>query len=507
MLHKFAQRVRTFYRTLAVRIIVLAIVFLVVPIILYRLFQLADAQQSELLEHAVEQKGDLIASVVKPHLANFQNELPDDLQRTLDQLVDAGSSIRILVRAQDRAASSAYLYVAAAPAVTADFLDQERDQLLKLGVLDKLGPTCEGEMSRMVRFINAAGRPEVLTSVTPVHIENNCWVVITSESTQAILSSPIGQPAWSTPTVHIAGLVYLLSAVIVAWLFVDIWRNINRFRTTARKISIRGAGRVSFRDMNTIPELTGVADDFDSLVKALKQSKEFIVQAAEENAHAFKAPLAVIAQAIEPLKRMLPEDDPQARRSIELIERSTARLDFLVSAARDLEQATADAISTHSRPINLSSSLMQLIAAYHATLTAEGKHLQSTIDHDVRAYATEEALESIIENLLENAASFTERDGTVTVMLKSSDGYAHLTVADNGPGVPKEHLPMIFDRHFSARAQPEVSTTNLPLPTDNHYGLGLWIVWRNVQALGGQVSARNRDGGGLAVTASFRAAL
>src|SRR5262249_27366644 len=163
----------------------------------------------------------------------------------------------------------------------------------------------------------------------------SCWVVITTQATQAILSSSIGQSVWQTPTLHVAALVYLLSAVIVAWLFIGIWRNLDRFRTAARKIRRHGAGDVSFREMNTIPELNGVADDFDALVAALKQSKEFIVQAAEENAHAFKAPLAVIAQAIEPLKRVAGSDE-HAKRSIELIERSTARLDLLVSAARDL---------------------------------------------------------------------------------------------------------------------------------------------------------------------------
>jgi two-component system sensor histidine kinase ChvG len=61
----------------------------------------------------------------------------------------------------------------------------------------------------------------------------------------------------------------------------------------------------------------------------------------------------VIAQAIEPLKRVA-DGDPHAQRSVELIERSTARLDLLVSAARDLEQAAAEDIYTSSRPINLS---------------------------------------------------------------------------------------------------------------------------------------------------------
>jgi two-component system sensor histidine kinase ChvG len=71
--------------------------------------------------------------------------------------------------------------------------------------------------------------------------------------------------------------------------------------------------------------------------------------------------------------------------------------------------------------------------------------------------------------------------------------------------VPHDNLPLIFERHFSARSQTR-ETANVPAQTDNHYGLGLWIVRRNVEGLGGRIAAVNRDGGGFAVTASFRAA-
>ena len=501
----FPRKVQTLYRALAIKIIFVAVIFLIVPIIFYRLFQIADAQQSALLQRTVEEKGTLIASVLEPRLAGFENEPSERLQKSLDELLSNGTNIKVLARREGSPASSGFLYVASAPETSADYLEQERDELVRLGIFDRLAPSCDGETSPTMRFTNPAGHPEILTSVTATHIGKNCWVVITSQSTAAILSTSIGQPVWRTPTIHIAIFVYLLSAVIVAWLFIDIWRNIDRFRTAARKIRVHGAGKVTFREMNTIPELTGVADDFDSLVAALKQSKDFIIQAAEENAHALKAPLAVIAQAIEPLKRAVPPANLQAQHSLDLIERSIARLDLLVSAARDLEQAAADSIYSNSRAINLSSYLAQLIAAYETTLTAEGKLLRSEIEPDVHAYATEEAMESIIENLLENAASFTAPGGTIKVTLKTSDAQAHLTIADEGPGVPNDNLPLIFERHFSARSQTR-EIANVPAQTDNHYGLGLWIVRRNVEGLGGRIAAANRDGGGFAVTASFRAA-
>jgi two-component system, OmpR family, sensor histidine kinase ChvG len=500
----FRARLDTWTQALAIKIILLAAVFLVVPIIFYRLFQIADAQQTELLARTVEQKGTLIATMLRPHLERFQDESQDELQRALDEVATDGSNIKILVRPEESTPSSGFLYVMSAPAVSADYLAEERRRLFELGVFDRLAPTCDGRADPTVRFTNPAGQPEVLTSMTPVHIGQSCWVVITSQSTQALLDTSIGRPVWQTTTVHIAVAVYLLSAAIVAWLFLTIWRNIDRFRIAARKIRMHGAGETSFRDMNTIPELAGVADDFDSLVGALKESRDFIIRAAEENAHALKAPLAVITQAIEPLKKATPVTNVQARRSLDLIERSASRLDSLVSATRDIEQAAADVIYPVSRRINLSSYLTQLVASYEPTLTAEGKRLQSTIARDVFTYASEEAMESIVENLLENAASFTEPGGTVEVTLTGSDGHADLIVADNGPGVADDRMPQIFERYYSDRSQmPERVNGRASHPAEQHYGLGLWIVRRNVEGLGGKISARNRDAGGFAVTVNL----
>jgi two-component system sensor histidine kinase ChvG len=500
---RFRDKIRTLYRTLAIKIVLLTIVFLVVPIIFYRLFQIADTQQTKLLQTTVEQEGNLIASVLRPHLINFRDESPEELQRALDDLAGDGANIKVFLRPMEKVGSSGFLYVASTPAVPADYLDQERRKLTDMGVLGRLTSTCDYGPGAAVRFTNPAGKLELLTSMTPEHVGKDCWVVITSQATQALLSTSIGQPVWRTPTIRVAALVYLLSAVIVAWLLVEIWRNIDRFRMAARQIRFQGASEVSFRELNTIPELTGVADDFDALVAALKQSKDFIVQAAEENAHALKAPLAVIAQAIEPLKRATPVTDQQARRSLDLIERSTARLDLLVSASRDLGHVAADVIYPASRRINLAACISQLIAAYETTLIAEGKFLHSEIERDVYVYASEEAMESIVENLLENAASFTERGETIEVLLRVSGEYAQLTVADHGPGVPPDHLPQIFERYFSARSRTQTSPS-VAVPSDQHYGLGLWIVRRNVEGFGGMITASNRDGGGFAVTVGFR---
>jgi two-component system sensor histidine kinase ChvG len=340
--------------------------------------------------------------------------------------------------------------------------------------------------------------------MTPVHTGDNCWVVITSESAGSISQAAHWSFLQTKSTIRAMMAVYVLSTVLVAWVFVHLWRNVSRFRQAARHIRLRRS-TVSFGHVNTIPELRGVAEDFDSLVHALVESQMFIRRAAEENAHALKAPLAVIAQSIEPLKRAVPED-PVAGRSLQLIERSVARLDGLVSSAREMESAVADVIYPECGLIDLSNFLVRLLEGYETSLPPQKKRLVTRIAPLVKAYANEDIMEVVVENLLENAASFTPEGGEIEVTLQADREFAHIHIADRGPGVDPRLLGRIFDRYVSYRA----------LSTDGgerrqtagyHQGLGLWIVKRNVAGLGGTVTARNRQAGGFEITVSLRTRL
>src|ERR1700745_584808 len=98
MAHSLPGKIYAGFRTLALKIMLLAVIFLFVPIIFYRLFQVADAQQSALLQRTVEEKGALIASVLAPRLAAFQSEPQEKLQQALDEILSQGTNIKVLVR-------------------------------------------------------------------------------------------------------------------------------------------------------------------------------------------------------------------------------------------------------------------------------------------------------------------------------------------------------------------------------------------------------------------------
>jgi two-component system sensor histidine kinase ChvG len=124
----------------------------------------------------------------------------------------------------------------------------------------------------------------------------------------------------------------------------------------------------------------------------------------------------------------------------------------------------------------------------------------------VSAYANEDIMEVVIENLLENAASFTVEGGEIEVTLHADREFVHIRIADRGPGVDPRNLGRIFDRYVSYRGPPMDKGELLQTAT-SHQGLGLWIVKRNVEGLGGVVVARNRQGGGFEITVSLHTRL
>ena len=288
-----------------------------------------------------------------------------------------------------------------------------------------------------------------------------------------------------------------MMALVVVSIFGGIWRNLYRFEILARRIRTAGSANISFRALNRIPELDRVAHEFDQLVESLHETARRIREAAEENAHALKAPLGVIAQSLEPLKAGERGDDPRRRRAIDFIELSVDRLDALISAARRMDVAAAASITPSLRDVDLSQFVERMAAAYAETPNAGNVRVVALAERQVHAWADDDLLESLLENVIDNAVSFSPPGATVEVHVRADGEWASIRVEDSGPGVAPAELERIFERYVSIRERrgPD-RLAGAPLPGGN-FGIGLWVVRRNAEAMGGKVDAENRPSGGF----------
>jgi signal transduction histidine kinase/FixJ family two-component response regulator len=204
-------------------------------------------------------------------------------------------------------------------------------------------------------------------------------------------------------------------------------------------------------------------------------------------AHDLQNPLNVISMAANMLlQRVL---DQAARRPIERIVRSVQRATRLLRDLLDIGAIEEGHFAIECRRLDAAALILsalesqQSLAADASVITAADLSPElPPIDAD------EERLLEVLENLIGNAIKFTNPGGTITVGATREDEEIKVWVADNGSGIPPQHLPHIFDRFWQAKRADRRGT-----------GLGLTICKGIVQAHGGRIWAESREGKGTTV--------
>ncbi|HQV09229.1 MAG TPA: ATP-binding protein, partial [Thauera sp.] len=138
-----------------------------------------------------------------------------------------------------------------------------------------------------------------------------------------------------------------------------------------------------------------------------------------------------------------------------------------------------------------SLDLMDLIAAIadDARFEAEasGRRLHFEGQGEAIARVRGELMHRAFENVIRNAVKYTAEGSQVDVTASVREGVLQLCVGDRGPGLPESDLEAVFEPfHRGSNGQ-----------SAKGFGLGLAIARRAVETHGGQIRARNRDGGGL----------
>jgi two-component system sensor histidine kinase ChvG len=499
-------------RTLVSKLLVLLFVFICVPIILYSQFRVADQDKRLLLHESVREQGRLIAESLRPMFARLEPSPLFDLDEEIRRFATDVTGIKVLYRPASKNAAEDFYFVATEPAVEPQTLNRVRETMIARGVLDSLTPSCADGQPVALRHRDSSGNGHILTSITPITNVAGCWAVITTHQTSSLLGAAIDKPYWQSIEVRLAGVIYFGMAVLTMGMFFGIWRGLMQFRDLARSIS-GGKAAGGFAQENRVPELNEVAEEFDRMTLSLQDSAHSIRRAAEDNAHAFKTPLAIMRQALEPLRKMVPTENDRGARAVDVMEQAIDRLDHLVASSWRLDQTTAEILDAPSQEIVLSDLIDRLLSAYGDSFRNKSLKVQGRMTAGLVVKASEDLVETVLENVIDNAIEASPAGGTIRVSLQRRGTEALLQVADEGPGVADEDLERIFERYISLRDKDngdrhasEGDLQGVDGERDDaapHLGIGLWIVRRNLQAVGGSAWAENRLEGGLIVNMAF----
>lgn len=201
--------------------------------------------------------------------------------------------------------------------------------------------------------------------------------------------------------------------------------------------------------------------------------------------HELRTPLTVIRGNVDLMRRM----DCGDEESLTSIVSEVDRLTRLVGDLLLLAQAESGKIPLANELVELDTLLLEalnqvrVLAKDHLTLRL-GEIDQVLVCGDA------DRLKQVLLNLLGNAIKYTPSGGEVVVGLGKQDNRARLTVSDNGPGIPAEDLPHIFERFYRGEKSRTRSRDG------KGFGLGLSIAYWIVRNHGGQIEVSSQEASG-----------
>ncbi|EAX48429.1 integral membrane sensor signal transduction histidine kinase [Thermosinus carboxydivorans Nor1] len=243
-------------------------------------------------------------------------------------------------------------------------------------------------------------------------------------------------------------------------------------------------------EITTGGELASLAEAFNSMSDRLATNEKLRKRLLADIAHELRTPITIIQGNLEGMIDGIIE--PNKAQLISLYEEAV-HLSRLIKDLRDLSLANAGHLPLEKTKVSLLQLAGRSIALLNPIAEEKGI-LLSYSGSDAIVEADPGRTTQIIQNLLSNALRYARTRVTVTVT--EEDEWAEVAVADDGPGIPPEHLPHIFDQFYRIDEARDRQSGGS--------GIGLAIVKSLVEAHGGTVSVHSVPGEGTTFMVRFK---
>ena len=226
-------------------------------------------------------------------------------------------------------------------------------------------------------------------------------------------------------------------------------------------------------------------------------SQELMREMIGNISHDLKTPLTVMSVNIERLLHAAP-GDPNYARDIRIAYNKNLDLQRLIQNLIEVTRMQAANNKDLYQPVwfPLNRLLSDIQMQYSDYLESLGLSLDVTgPSGDVLLYSDPTKIWSVFDNIIYNAARYTESGG-ITVTTELGDDTLTIRVSDTGCGIAPEHLPQIFDRFYQTTAERGARV--------DERGLGLYIVKSIMEGCGGSVQMESEVGLGTSIILTFK---
>jgi signal transduction histidine kinase len=221
------------------------------------------------------------------------------------------------------------------------------------------------------------------------------------------------------------------------------------------------------------------------LEEAFDRQQRFLADAS----HELRTPVAALLTAIEIALRY-PRDAQAYREALDSCRADAAFLCQLVERLFEQVRSQLPDLEEMPEPVDVATFLGQCADTVEPLAQTAGVELQRhwVAKHGQRPWVTQRGrLRSIVVNLLNNAVEHAPAGSAVEMFCAMADDALYLAVRDQGPGIPPEHLPHVFEPFYRVDKSRSRAA--------GHLGLGLALVHTHVEAMRGRCQVQNAHPG------------
>ncbi|MEO5367855.1 MAG: ATP-binding protein [Magnetococcus sp. WYHC-3] len=280
--------------------------------------------------------------------------------------------------------------------------------------------------------------------------------------------------------------VVVISGLVVLALAGHFTRPLRHLRQVALRLGSGEFGaRATLRRPLLPDELDGLLGDFNLMAQRLDHLFHAQQRLLRDVSHELRSPLARMRVAIG----LMEQANAMVQAPIQRLTLELERLDDLIGQI--IRISRPDPSTVPESWLDLGELLRTV--ADDARYESEGRdcRMELFLAEALVVQADAPRLRSALENVVRNALRYSPAHGTVTVTMTREGNNAVLVVADQGVGVPEEHLARIFDPFYRVSESRERESGG--------FGLGLAIASRAIREHGGEIIARNGKSAGLDV--------
>lgn len=222
-----------------------------------------------------------------------------------------------------------------------------------------------------------------------------------------------------------------------------------------------------------------------------KERLQFFVNIA----HDLRTPLTLIKS---PINSILHKTDlsTEDKKNLDIAERNTDRLMRLVTQLLDFQKADANKMKIRAGYYNIVAVLGDILTAFKPLFEEKKINLKYQPNTEkILVWLDRDKFEKIIYNLVSNAIKYSKEQGVVTVDLYSDDNYCHISIADNGIGIPEKQQKQIFQSYYRADNAINLQETGS--------GIGLMLTKQLVELHRGNIEFSSKINFGTTFKLSF----